>query len=288
MKPDFTRIPAALARLAFWRKSAAVDAGPASADPEPAQRGAAAVEPSSPDHGLERIDASEAPAPARPGTAADGAKSADLAPEPPTFLARLIARLRRPKAETADASPPIEPVTPVEAAGEADPAAASFLARLAAKLRRRPAVDAPSADEALDSEDESAPRGFRRVLALLSRKIVWVPAASLVLLAVVGTLSALLWQAGQDRTALEAKLKAAEQQLQRTAAPRPRPAGSTPAPSASADAAAPAAGLRPKLAGGDCDINDAESVPLRLKDCIAAFNLETAGPRPARATQANP
>lgn len=309
MKRLFTRIPSALARLAFWRKPAADEANAASADPAPAQDDVAPAESPSAGNGPELFDASEtetvAPSPARPDRPVDLAETADLAPEPPSFFARLTAKLRRPKAESPDASTPVEPAAAVEAgSSEADPslepAPPSFLARLTAKLRRRPEADTQAADdaevavtrdEAADEEDASGPRGFRRVLALLSRKIVWIPAASVVLLAVVGTLSALLWQAGQDRTALEAKLKAAEQQLQRTATPQPRAAGSTTPPSGSAEpsldaVAAPAAGPRPSLAGGDCDINNAESVSLRLKDCIEAFNLETA--RPARATQAKP
>ena len=293
-----------LARLAFWRKPAA--GGPDEASADPAQDAAASVESPGAGSGPERIEASAteaaAPSAARSGTVDEHAETADLAPVPPSFFARLIAKLRRPKVESPDASPPTEPVAPVEAAG-ADPAAEpttpSFLARLAAKLRRRPAADTQAADEAeaavvrdeaAGEEDESAPRGFRRVLALLSRKIVWIPAASLVLLAVVGTLSTLLWQAGQDRTALEAKLKAAERKLQQTATAKPRPAGPTASSTSSVNAvAAPAAGPRLDLAGGDCDINDAESVSLRLKDCIEAFNQETANPpRPARATQAKP
>lgn len=303
MKRLFTRIPSALARLAFWRKPAAAEADASPADSPVA------------DSGSELIDTPEAqtaaPPPARPDTTTDSAETTDLAPDPPSVFARLIAKLRRTKLESPDASPPPEPAATVEAsATDADPALEprppSFLARLAAKLRRRPQADAQAADEpetaavrdeATDEESDAAPRGFGRVRAFLSRKIVWIPAASFVLLSIVGTLSALLWQAGQDRTALEAKLKAAEQQLQQTAAAQPRsselPAAPSPAVEVERDAvAAPTAGPRPSLAGGDCDINNAESVSLRLKDCIEAFNQETTRTRtrtrPAPSTQAKP
>lgn len=313
MKRLFTRIPSALARLAFWRKPAAAEADTASADPAPTQDDVAPVESPVADNGPELIDASEAeavtPPPAKPDTDDAREETANLAPEPPSFFARLIAKLRRPQAESPDASTPPEPAATVEAsATEADPTLEptppSFLARLAAKLRRRPQADAQTADEpetaavrdeATDEESDAAPRGFGRVRAFLSRKIVWIPAASFVLLSIVGTLSALLWQAGQDRTALEAKLKAAEQQLQQTAAAQPRsselPAAPSPAVEVERDAiAAPTAGPRPSLAGGDCDINNAESVSLRLKDCIEAFNQETTRTRtrPAPSTQAKP
>lgn len=63
---------------------------------------------------------------------------------------------------------------------------------------RKPAA----ADEAVALPTANA------VPALLSRKIVGIPAIGFALLAVVGTLAALLWQANREHASLEAKLQA--------------------------------------------------------------------------------
>ena len=108
---------------------------------------------------------------------------------------------------------------------------------------------------------------------------LWI---GLALLAAPGTLSVLLWQAGQDRTALQAKLKAAERQLQQTTTTKPRPATQQAAPASPGETAAgavaavtPTADPRPDPTGGDCDLRNAESVALQLKDCIDVFNDES-------------
>lgn len=231
----FTRIPAALTALAFWRKPAAAQAE----TPLPATLAAH-------DDGQELIGATEPEAAARssatPDASANGAEAAGLEPAPPPFVARLIAKLRRPKAESADGASP-------GAGDEADAA-------------------------------EPPPR---RGIAMLSRRIVWIPATGFALLAVVGTLAALLWQSDREQAALEAKLKAIEQELERAApAAVPKAAVDTAPPTK----AAPQAGTAPSppltVAGGDCDLSDLESVSVRLKDCIDAFNDATARSRPPR------
>ena len=257
----------ALTRLAFWRRPAPT-AEAAELPPAPLPAPLTESAPAGGD-APELIDAAETETPA-------------TAPEPPAM----------PEPAMAD--------------GDLEPSPPSFFARLMARLRRRPAaeVDEAEADTpAYASADEAspdsapAPRGMQRLRALLTRKIVWIPAASLTLLAIVGTLSVLLWQSGQDKAALQAKLEAAEQELEKTVAVHPPAADlsaadlspATPASPAAetALAAADTATLAPpsprrNLSGSDCDINDAASVSLRLKDCIDSFNQETARTRPAQ------
>lgn len=255
MKRLTERLSAVFTRLAFWRKSAAPADADAATDEAPAPNAVAAKTPPPADTpGLIEDTAAQGAAPlaAAPQALASAAEAstapstdtAGLAPTPPSLFARLLARLRPP------------------------PAAKSV-------------NNAPAGDEADAAETDPPPRRAQRLFALLSKKIVWIPAASLALLALVGTLGALLWQSGQDRAALEARLKAAEQKLEQ-AATAPAPATTTPsAPPAPADTesaatAARTAASRPVLAGSDCDINDVEGVSLRLKDCIDAFNQEPA------------
>lgn len=269
MKRLTERLSAALARLAFWRTPAApTDAADAAPDEAPAPEALPA----------------ETPVPAdAPKLIEDAATQTDAPQADEALAAEPQAPAAAAETSTASASDAAEP----------EPIPPSLFTRLLARLRPRPAIEPtedapadlppPSRDEADAAESEPPPARARRLIALLSKKVVWIPAASLALFALVGTLGALLWQSGQDRAALEAKLKAAEQQLEQTARPALPVTTQPVAPPADADAettaaATRSAAARPLLAGGDCDINNAEGVSLRLKDCIDAFNQEAAAP----------
>lgn len=171
---------------------------------------------------------------------------------------------------------------------DASPAPGSFLSRLIAKLRQPAAAPAAAGEETLAADDASvaAPPARRRFAALV-RPTVWIAAASVALFAVVGTLATLLWQAHHEQAVLEAKLKEIEQELKvaaPAAAPSVRPAPPLPAeaPVETAPDPRPKPGPRAALAGGDCQLRDAESVSLRLKDCIDAFNEADTRSRPPR------
>lgn len=139
--------------------------------------------------------------------------------------------------------------------------------------------------------DATDPAPSHHVLAMLARKSVWVPAVGLAVLALIGTLGAMLWQAGQRNAALQARLDASEKRLapaRPAPATRPVPAVAAPSPAAPSPAesspakstpaepriadAGPAAPAKPAPAGGECDIGSREGVTLHLKDCIDAFN----------------
>lgn len=265
----------ALARLAFWRKPGPTDTDPAEALAEP-------------------VAAEPRPAPA--DEAAEGPA------QQPGWAARLWQRFRRrpspatdEAAETAETAAPAAavdetPATPDDA--EAPPP--SFLARLTRRLRRRPQAEAADADEApaeaphatrdeTEAEAEAAPPSrMRRLLAALSRKRVWIPAASVAVLALFGTLGAMLWQSGQENAALQARLQQAEQTLKQTAPSQPglrkAPSAATP-PTGSIAAVAPVP-IRSTASGADCDISSAASVAQQLKGCIDAFNQESDGAAP--------
>lgn len=152
-----------------------------------------------------------------------------------------------------------------------------------------PAVETHEDSQAEETanEDEAVPRPSGRVIALLSRPVVWIPATSLVLVAVVGTLSALLWQSTRERFALEAKLDATKHQLETQLANHPPAATPLAHPTPVATPTAPAVAAvapaqRRSSPSVDCNIQDPASVSLKLKDCIDAFNRDANGPRGTR------
>lgn len=227
MRRLFARISTALGRLAFWRKPAAADeaVAPPTANAVPVQE-----EVTGPD-----AAAGVASPPAMP-SAGETVQATDSSLTPPSFLARLIAKLHRPKVEA-------------------------------------PAV-AP--DEA---EDETRPN--HRVPALLSRKIVGIPAIGFALLAVVGTLAALLWQANREHASLEAKLQAVERELELAApAAAPKAAAKPVPPASTASLSTTTARPARTPARSDCELRGTERVSLQLKDCIDTFNDATTRSRP--------
>lgn len=226
--------------------------------------------------------------PAAPAVAT-GANTAET-PAAPTASPSLPAEAQANAATAADT-----PATaaPADAAGLAP----SRLARWLDRLRRRTAHSAatealtPAGQKGGEADAADRPASSRRMLAMLARKSVWMPAVGVAVLALTGTLGAMLWQAGQRNAALQARLAASEKTL---APPRPAPA-TQPAPAVAAPKpvesspvessprepriadAGTARPVKSAPAGGDCDIGSREGVTLHLKDCIDAFNQGRAG-----------
>ena len=187
---------------------------------------------------------------------------------PTERLLAALARLafwRKPAAPTLSPSPPPE-------SGACDTTAA----------------DTPVAAAPADATD---PAPSHHVLAMLARKSVWMPAVGVAVLALTGTLGAMLWQAGQRNAALQARLAASEKTLAPTRpapATQPAPAVTAPKPVESSpveSSPVESSPLEPRIAdagtarpvksapaGGECDIGSREGVTLHLKDCIDAFN----------------
>lgn len=231
---------------------------------------------------------------ARDTLPADSAPEASVIEAQPAWLARLKQAFRRRHAG---------PAPVVEADGEAAEPRSGFLARLAGRLRRQPMAETVEAgtDAAVDEAgshpdgtheaDDAAPAGgLARVRAALANRRVWIPAAGIALATLVATLGALLWQTARENVALQAKLHAVEKERRQAgpAAGTPTPPVAEQTPPARVQVASGTAiaatdkVTRPPApqASADCAIRDAESVALRLRDCIDAFNGDAPRPRP--------
>jgi hypothetical protein len=283
-----------VSRLAFWRK-------PAAALPEQTETPAPEA-------------STEVPPETEPAAAADAAE-----PQAGRFerLKRLLNLGRKSIAEQPVAPDPaaLDEAPAPELADdiaieEAAPAPKlSVLARLKATFRRQTKPEALEADESISgaglnrdatafSEDESdsdgdapQPGRIRRVLATLSNKWVWIPATSFMLLALFGAMALMLLQSAQEKQHLQAELLSTQKKLEQTGvakevtaetgvpAPAPAPAAvAVPVPAFAAVGSA-AAGSRPGITAGDCQVSDQASVTENLKNCIDSFNRSMAGSR---------
>ncbi len=144
-----------------------------------------------------------------------------------------------------------------------------------------------SEDEA-DSEVDTAPPGrIRRVLATLSNKWVWIPGASAMLLVPIGAMALMLLQSAQEKAHLQAELLATQKQLEQKSVAKDAAKDVAAAADVPAAADAPAfaavgsvaAGSRPGIDAGDCQVSDKASVTENLKNCIDSFNRSMAGSR---------
>ena len=268
------------ARLAFWRK-------PAASTPESADTGSAQA-PAAPDSARHAgaIDSVPAePAVARPG-----------------WFARLKhtwqgwLRLTPVQAEALEAAPAAAHSAAKRVEPEASEAVASapkpsVLARLKRLFHRKPVlalaaeasdnptalpaagVAAPSKLDAPIDDVEAAPAGrLQRLRGVLVNKRVWIPAVSVALLAVIGSMGWLLLQSGQEKQQLQLELQAANKKLKHVAplkvaakAPAPRPAIQTPSGTTDGN---PQSGAN----GGECLISNPKNVAENLKNCIDGFN----------------
>ena len=278
-----------VARLAFWRKSDAA----------------------SPEHADSATEASD-PMPA------DDAAPPDVADAPVGRFARLkqfVFRWRRNAGEPSEAADPTATLAPdvldtAEATADEALPKRSLLARLKSRFRRQAAADVPEAEAEADASTANArqnretdssrerdadsdelpvqPGRIRRALAMLSRKWVWIPAMSLVLLGMMSAMLVLLLQSAQEKDRLQTELLAAQQQLDQAASAKN---GMPKNELAKTDATDPmgvptAAGLgtgaslrQTDFDASGCVVSDKESVTQNLRHCIDAFNHSMAGAR---------
>jgi hypothetical protein len=273
------------ARLAFWRKPAA--SMPESADAEPAQ---AAAAPRSSRH-AGAIDS----VPAEPAVARAG------------WFARIKHTLRGWLRLTPVQAEALEPVVAAEhsVAKRVEPEASeaiasapkpSVLARLKRLFHRKPVLalaeeeaDRPPARshptraaatsnlEEPIAEAEVAPASrLQHLRGVLANKRVWIPAVSVALLAVFGTMTWLLLQSGQEKQQLQLELQAANKKLKPAAslklaakvpAPQPTSHPVSQMPSVATDGS-PKSGAN----GGECLISNPKNIAENLKNCIDGFN----------------
>ncbi len=268
------------ARLAFWRKPAVPMA---SAEPDPAQAPAA---PRSPRHAEAVAGDAAEPAVAQAGWFArikgtlqgwfKRAPAQTDTPEPAPPAARSASKRLEPEAGEAVTTAP-KP---------------SVLARLKRLFQRKPVLalaeeeaDGPRASPRPTraagasnlaepaAEEDAAPTGrFKRLSAVLARKRVWIPALSVVLLAIIGTMTGLLLQSGQEKQQLQLELQAAQKKLKQAAplklaakVPAPEPISQTPS---AATGSTPQSGAN----DGECLISNPKNVAENLKNCIDGFN----------------
>jgi hypothetical protein len=259
--------PGLLARLkqAWSRRPPPAPEVPAELElePEPAM----SIEP--PSQG--RNDASDAPAD-------------DIAAPELSLLARIRNRFRRhtaadteaPSDQAASTEPPPRERTDASAvaADEVPVPKQSWLARLTRRFRRQPELPSEDAEDA-DASTSEAQRAETADEAAegdehaFSNKRVWIPAVSVVLLALMGTMAAMLLQSAQEKQKLQAELLATQKKLQKTvtskaAAKRPTARRNADGNVATADDTVGA--------DGDCTVSDQESVIRNLKNCIDSFN----------------
>lgn len=191
------------------------------------------------------------------------------------------------------------------AESDAEPAPKlSWLARLKQKFRRQPKLEAleesdevssmPSSARAQDEEaEEEAPKParFKRLLALLSKKWVWIPSVSVAVLGLMGGVAFMLLNAAQEKAKLQAELQQAQKKIAQQAAVVKQVAAAKPAaaietsPEQTARSAPVMIGTanadtKSGVAVGDCLVTSKESVATSLKGCIESFNAK-AGTRTA-------
>lgn len=122
---------------------------------------------------------------------------------------------------------------------------------------------------------------IQRVRVVLANKWVWVPGVSIMLIALIATMTWMLLQSGQEKKQLQIELVAAQKKLK--LANIAKQASVKPAPvyhNASKQAGNPAvasvgdtpAGSTPGGDAGGCDVSSKENVTRNLKNCIDSFN----------------
>lgn len=221
------------------------------------------------------------------------------APDTADELAETVVDEERPAVANTDGEAPAAEV-------EAKPGLFARLAALLRFARRKPAPDVepvegtPPPIDTPPTGDEEAPRPplAKRVLAILIRKSVWMPATALLLIAVSVTASVMFMRGQQEDHARslknlhEAKLKLEEeneklrtQQTNIPPAAKNLPSPTTPAPTEQAIKPDPAfdiadnqrSGAEP--ASGDCVVSDKNNAGASLKACIDSFNQASGSSR---------
>lgn len=323
-----------VARLAFWRKSAAPVEGAAEIAPSvaptlspvvPSESGMSPV-PTVPDYvtsseeleiqeiqellpGLgDSINADHPAMPSTPGLL-DGLADMEMLEVEAAATAPVVADQTAenvaPPPEAAEVTEPVmEEVAPA-ALAQAMPAVVdeapaveklSVLARLKALFQRKPkpdgdpTINAPVAateqvEEGADAEATLTAK--QRMMAVLARKRVWIPALSLLVLVPIVVMAMLLLQSGKEKAHLQAELLATQNKLKQP--PKVEPVPDLMKPMVAAPVAAAPEPLQETSTHGvvktaskadvqsladdiDCSVSDKESVAKNLKNCIELFN----------------
>lgn len=199
------------------------------------------------------------------------------------------------------------PIDASETAGGVPLPAGSFLARLKNTLRRQSKPGQPEVTVAAEkasaeivenptpaSEDEPAVDAdvlsvsrIGRILALLSNKWVWIPGASVALLAIMVTMALMLLQSRHEKAQLQADLIATQTKLKQASIGKQASARQNISRQAEVQqdmawqagaqvSAGSAAGGQTAGDTGNCDVSNKESVVKNLKNCIDEFNKITA------------
>ena len=153
----------------------------------------------------------------------------------------------------------------------------------ASDTRERSRARESTADDKLgetkaDGEEAPTIGFFKRLLAKLRNKWVWIPLASAMLLSLTGGLLWIVLHTAQEKEKLQAELQATKKQLKKqavvvtktTAVEAPPPPQEAPINAAIAGQVSTKSALG--ISPGDCLITDKESVTKNLKDCIESFN----------------
>ena len=187
---------------------------------------------------------------------------------------------------------------------EAEPAPKlPLMARLRNKLRRKPKLEAleetreqsdpgerkraratasddKNAEAQSDVEDAPKIGFFKRLLAKLRNKWIWIPSVSILLISLIGSTLYSVLHTKQEKEKLQAELQETKKQLKKQVAvvktaPTPAVVNTAPPPKtdrtvATIDQANAASKL--SIDSGDCLVTDIESVSKNLRDCIDSFN----------------
>jgi hypothetical protein len=283
LKRLIVKIGHGFSRLAFWRKPVEVDLE--SSEPE--------------------IVHQSTPVVVESGTATDDSVRQG------SWFARLKQTLKRNRIADPETSPgpdipavaerPSRKEVEVDAmVDEAPLPKPSWLARLKGTLRRNPTVEqlGPAEDtptlrpeksrvttatvhDDTDADGDAVPvSGMQRVIAVLSSKRVWIPGVSVMLIAIIATMTGMLLHSGQEKKQLQMELLAAQQKLKQVNTVKKVALGPVAAQAAAPSQAVAGASENPAestsgAGSGDCNISNPENVAENLKNCINSFNAMT-------------
>lgn len=312
MKSFIAKLKTWLTRLAFWRKSAAPldESKNDTGAPQPSRfarlmqalpwRRKAKLPPLDPEQTVvvERPTRKQL----------EAAESEQEAPPKLSWFARLKEKFRRqPKLEALEESDATDDLpasakrraSADEETVEAAPPKLSWFARFKGKFRRQPKLEAleesdetdnlpgstkrsTTKEEETEAEEPPKPGLFKRLLAVFTKKWVWIPSLGVLVLALIGGVVFMLLQASHEKQSLQAELKKAQKKIEQqaavvkqvTAAKEAAPIEISPEPVKPAPTMIGAANpdSKPGVNAGDCVVTSKESVAASLKGCIDSFN----------------
>ena len=178
----------------------------------------------------------------------------------------------------------------------------SLMSRFRNKFRRQSVPEAP--EETRDavhhngqkpartmvSDNENTPEDtpkigfFKRWLAKLCNKWVWIPCVGVLLLSLIGSVLWIVLHTTQEKEKLQAELRETKKQLKKQVALVKKPSALEIAPQPATDLAAATttpsnSELNTATDSGDCLVTNKESVTKNLKNCIESFNSTASGTR---------